>query len=119
MPSYNKKSREYSKLSSSQKKAYKSNEKYPSLGRAEADKNWVIGKETAEFGGANLSNMEQANRATIAAGEGVTRRLIDHYNRQTTSPHSSPDPHTPNYKVGGTPMKMMMMNGAKPIKKGK
>ena len=101
MPSYNKKSKEYSKLSPGQKKAYQANEKYPSLGPAEPDKNWVMGKETAQFGGANLSNMEQANRATVAAGEGVTRRLIDHYNRQTTSPHSSPDPHTPNYKVGG------------------
>ena len=36
-----------------------------------------------------------------------TEKQVADYNSKHTTPHSSPDPHTPNYKVGGTPMKLM------------
>ena len=47
-----------------------------------------------------------------AKGKGVSPDAyqaaeVANANTKTTSPHSSPDPHTPNYKVGGTPMKLM------------
>lgn len=72
---------EYDKLSAKEKRAYHQNEKFPSL-KTEADPNWVMGKETAEFGGANLSNMETENKKTVAAGDAVRKRLVDKYLRE-------------------------------------
>jgi hypothetical protein len=108
-------SKESKKLSPTERKAYRKENKTP-LYPAQADKKFVMGKETAEFGGANLSRMEQENKATVAAGDAVRARLVAKYNSQNTSPNSNPDPYTPNYKVGGSMMKKKMKDGGKPIK---
>lgn len=77
------------------------------------------GKESMQYaedtknrgGGWAAQNAYEGGKRSVAQGtaEGTAARhkLIAKYNAETTTPHSSPDPHTPNYKVGGTPMKLM------------